>query len=865
MMQLLDRESFLRQLEVALEAAIAGQGHVVLVSGEAGIGKTSLVDHFTQAHHGPVRILWGACDSLFTPNPLGPLHDIAMQVDGELPTLLRSDADRQAIFSACLAEMQKSPSIFVFEDVHWADEATLDLIKFLGRRIQRTATLLILTYREDELGAGHPLRVVFGDLPRAVTLRLPLLPLSQASVSLLASEAHLDEQTGNLYAITGGNPFFVTEVLASRGESVPATVRDAVLARATRLSGAAREVLDVASIVPGRIESWLLNEILAPAPAAVEECVERGMLRSEDLSFAFRHELARRALEDALALSRRQELHQRVLKALQERGDQVQLSRLVHHAAFARDGEAVLRFAPQAAKQAAAVGAHLEAAAHYQTALRYADQLDLVEHAQLLEARAYECYLTSQISEAVQARMEVLEIWRRSEHAKEEGNNLRWLSRLHWFLGNQAEAERYAIEAIRLLETLPPGRELAMAYSNRAQLHMLAHDTAEALHLGSQAIELAEKLDDPEILSHALNNVGTTEVLDGQIEAGEAKLERSLQLARKHKLHEHVARAYTNLASEEVRRRDYALAMHNLNDGIAYCIERDLDSWGLYLLAWRARANLGQGDWSEAGEDALTVINSPRGASVARIPALTALGCLRVRRGDPDSGSVLEEAYARALLSGEIQRIGPVVSARAEAAWWQGELKQIVDQIQAAYELALRHQSDWEAGELAFWLRRAGKLTELPTRAAKPFELHIAGDWRGAAQEWERLGCPYERGLALMDGDETAQLLALEIFNQLGAGPAARWMQKKLLSVPQRQLDKGKFGGLTAREREVARLIAQGKSNREIAEAMTVGVKTVETYVTRILNKLGFDSRVQIATWAIEKGLSLSKIGPTDF
>jgi DNA-binding CsgD family transcriptional regulator len=305
--------------------------------------------------------------------------------------------------------------------------------------------------------------------------------------------------------------------------------------------------------------------------------------------------------------------------------------------------------------------------------------------------------------------------------------------------------------------------------------------------------------------------------------------------------------------------------MHNLNDGIAYCIERDLDSWGLYLLAWRARANLGQGDWSEAGEDALTVINSPRGASVARIPALTALGCLRVRRGDPDSGSVLEEAYARALLSGEIQRIGPVVSARAEAAWWQGELKQIVDQIQAAYELALRHQSDWEAGELAFWLRRAGKLTELPTRAAKPFELHIAGDWRGAAQEWERLGCPYERGLALMDGDETAQLLALEIFNQLGAGPAARWMQKKLLSVPQRQLDKGKFGGLTAREREVARLIAQGKSNREIAEAMTVGVKTVETYVTRILNKLGFDSRVQIATWAIEKGLSLSKIGPTDF
>lgn len=855
-MKLLERDSFLGQLDTTLQEVVTGQGRLALVSGEAGIGKTSLVDYFTRTHRDSVRVLWGACDSLFTPRPLGPLHDMAMQLTGQLPELLRSDADQQAIFSACLVEMQQRPTVIVFEDIHWADEATLDLIKFLGRRIQLTTSLLILTYRDDELGTEHPLRLVLGDLPRSVTIRLALLPLSKASVFILAQATKQDGQIGDLYTATGGNPFFVTEVLASGDVSVPATIRDAVLARAGRLSPSAREVLNAVSVVPGHMETGLLKLILSPSVSSIDECVEHGMLRTDGNSLAFRHELARRALEDALPSSRRQALHREVLRALRERGeDNVPLSRLVHHAALAGNGEAVLRFAPEAAKQAAVVGAHLEAAAYYQTALRYADQLDPAEHAQLLENRAYECYVTSQIKEAIQSRLAALAVWRRIQYLRQEGNNLRWLSRLHWFLGQQAQAERYAVEAIHLLETLPPGSELAMAYSNRAQLYMLAHETVEAVRLGNQAIELAETLGDSETLSHALNNVGTAELMDGHIEAGEAKLERSLQLAHRYKLHEHVARAYTNLGSEGVRRRDYVRAMQYLNDGIAYSTERDLDSWSLYMLAWRARANLEQGYWAEAGEDARTVLDKPHAVSIARIPALAALGCLRVRRGDPDAGPVLVEACDRALLTGEIQRIGPVVSAMAEAAWWQGERKRIMTVVEAAYELARKGQSAWELGELAFWLWRAGQLVEPPPGAAKPFMLHINGDWREAAQEWERLGCPYERGMALMDGNEAAQLLALEIFNQLGARPAAELVQKKLLAIPQRQLDKGKFGGLTAREREVAVLIAQGKSNREIAMAMTVGVKTVETYVTRILNKLGFDSRVQIATWAVEKGL----------
>src|SRR6185436_17107645 len=388
-------------------------------------------------------------------------------------------------------------------------------------------------------------------------------------------------------------------------------------------------------------------------------------------------------------------------------------------------------------------------------------------------------------------------------------------------------------------------------------LHMVADEVPETLEWGSRAIELAKKLDDPEILSHALNNVGTAQLITGDIEQGQGKLERSLQIAQAHEFHEHVARAYTNLGSEAVRLRDYASAMRYLNNGIAYCIERDLDLWSLYQSAWRARAYLDQGRWSEAGEDASAVVNNLRSSSLARIPALITLGRLRVRRGDPDVESVLDEARERSISTGELQRLGPLASARAEAAWWRGEMRQVVSEVQVAYELALKHQHFWELGELVFWLWRTGApISALELKKIAPaFALQITGDWRAAAQEWEHIGCPYEQAIALADGDVAAQVAALEILQQLGARPAIKFVEQKLQAIGAQQLQKEKFGGLTMREREVAALIAQGKSNREVAKTMTVGIKTVETYVTRILNKLDLDSRVQIATWAIGKGL----------
>ena len=309
--ELLERDGEFALLQECFEVVGAGsRGQLVLVSGEAGIGKTALLRRFCEAHGRSRRVLWGGCDPLFTPRVLGPLHDIAEITGAELARSLESGARPSDVATVLMREAsRRAPAIVIFEDVHWADEATLDVLGLLGRRIGTFPGLLVLTFR-DQLDGAHPLRVVLGELPSAGVRRVKLLRLSLSAVSTLAERENADAE--RLYHQTAGNPFFVTEVLAAGGE-MPESVRDAVLARASRLSASARTLLDAVAIAPPQCELWLLEALAGEALDGLEECLAAGMLVAQPHGLAFRHELARLALEESLLPNRRAALHRQAL------------------------------------------------------------------------------------------------------------------------------------------------------------------------------------------------------------------------------------------------------------------------------------------------------------------------------------------------------------------------------------------------------------------------------------------------------------------------------------------------------------------------------------------------------------------------
>ncbi len=859
-MELLERESQQQVLDDTLVQTSSGKGRIALINGEAGIGKTSLILSFVQKYRRGHRVFWGACDPLFTPRPLGPLYDIARALP-DLANLLNSGANWLTISSALLEALKSpSPCLIVFEDIHWADEATLDLCRFLGRRIEQTHALLLLTYRDDQVDRQHPLRSVLGDFPPGQTTRLPLAPLSQTAVEALAKRAN--RSAAGIYAATKGNPFFVTEVLKNGDGRVPATVRDAVLARAARLSPSARATLEMVSIVPSAVDPGLVENVLHPEPSAIDACVEGGFLLLSGNGLVFRHELARLAIEESLAPAHSQVMHDLVLQAMLK-GNAVHrpLALLVHHAIRAANSRAVLEYAPLAAQQASRHGAHREAARYYQAALDHSQLLAIQERAALLDCLSFEYYLTGGIGLALEARQNALSLWRQTDRLERTGDGMRWLSRLFWFQGNEDAAVDYAEQAIALLEPLGPRLELAMAFSNRSQLFMLTGESAAAKLWGEKALALAQEVNDTEVMIHALTNIGTAELTEGD-QAGRAKLERSLATARAHEMHDHAARCYANLTSMAIVHREYRVAESYLNEGIAFAADRDMDSYSVYLRGWRARWLFEQGRWNQAATEAENALVLHPGSAVIALPAIIALGHVRVRQGDSSAIELLDQARGLALPTGEIQRIGPMSIARAEAAWWDGDLERTILEAQPGYELALRGGDDWSLGALAYWMWRAGQAISLTERIPAVYRWMMSGDWASAAVEWERIGSPFERALALAEGGRDAQLAALDTFDELGARPAARALRAKLRREGEKRIPRGPRPstranpqGLTARELQILGLVSEGLNNTDIARRLSISPKTVDHHVSSILSKLNVRSRHHAATAARKQNL----------
>jgi DNA-binding CsgD family transcriptional regulator/Tfp pilus assembly protein PilF len=686
-----------------------------------------------------------------------------------------------------------------------------------------------------------------------------LPPLSATGVRQLLDAAGSDLDAGAIFQRTGGNPFYVTEVLAAGTGRVPATVRDAVLARVSRLSPAAQEVAGVTSVLGRRAEVDFVAAVSGRPLAAVDECLDRGVLVIDGTTVGFRHDLARLAVEQSLPTAQRAVAHASALAQLLAQGSHDH-RRLAHHAAGSGDREAVAHHAPLAAARAARLGAHREAAEHLQLALRHHEAPDR-DRAELLDRLSYECYLTDQITRARDSGLAALAIYEQEQDARAIGTSQRWLSRLTWFLGQNTDSERYAAAAVTTLEHLEPGPELAMAYSNLSQLRMLSDDHAEALHWGEKAIELARRFGEREAEMHALNNVGTVLAWLGEVAEGRARLTQSLDMALADDAHEHAARAYTNLAGIATQLWSFPEADRYLQAGINYSTDRDLDTWRLYMNAWLADSLAEQGQYAAADRCLADIQRHPQVSPITQVCALTVAGVLAARRGR-DGMDQLDEALRIAVQTGEYARLLPVALARAEAAWTAGRSADLIADIDRSWPFAIAHPEPWGLGELSWWLHLAGEPRQAPVPLARPFALMLAGEHRAAAGEWQDRRCPLWSAYALafsprlQDAQE-----CMEILDGLGV-PAVRHAVLRArhargLAVPRgpRAARRASPAGLTARETEVLQLLAEGLSYAEVAGRLVLSEKTVGHHVSAVLRKLGEPTRSRAVATALRLGV----------
>ena len=765
------------------------------------------------------------------------------------------------MFVALLDELRTvQPTIAVIEDVHWADEATLDVIRLLARRAESIGALVIVTYRENELDAAHPVRLAIGELGTAPGVtRVQLPALSPAAVEQLARPRGVDPE--ELYLRTQGNPFFVTEVLAGEGTDVPPTVRDAVLGRVSRLDSAARSMLELVAVVPPHVELSLLDRVAPDEVVHVDACLASGMLHSEGHTVSFRHELARLAVEQSIGPFRRVMLHRRVLEALQQppAGDNPDPARLAHHAEAAGDGVAVLEHAANAGARAAAKGAHREAAAQYARALRFAGDLPAHELASLLQRHAYECYLTNRIDEAVASQERALACYRGLGDRRRESRGLCALSQMLWCPGRIAESDRAGRAAVDVLAGLEPGHELANAYSNMA---VLANDGATSTVWAERALAVAELVGDERIRRHATMEIAVARYEEeGTIESRE-HVEHLLGLQMAIGDEMDAGFAWRRLARGATRHRAFPDADRFLEAGAIYCAERDLEILERYFHVYRAIAALDRARFAESAEAAARVLHDPGLSIIPQILALTVLGIGRARLGEPGSSALLERARAVAEDEDRLEPCFPLVAALAEDAWLDGREHQIGAITDAMFARAIEGRAWLEAAELARWRLRAGLQDDVPA-ATGPDAATLAGDWQEAARQWTALGCPYESALALTDADddEAARRGLIEL-QALGARPAAAIVAQRLRERGVRRLPRGPYATaranrahLTARELDVLALLAEGRRNTEIATRLVVSPRTVEHHVSALLRKLGAGTRGEAAAIALRDGL----------
>ena len=853
--RLLEREAPLGALIDALAAAEAGQGSTALVIGEPGIGKTSVVRAFAAEAATRARLLSAACDDLVTPRTLGPLHDAAAGTDGPLAQALSDDGQ---VFTALMEELaEQRPTVLLIEDAHWADDATVDVLGYAARRVESLGALLVVTLRDEALVPGHPLHRLLGVVAGQPVHRLELTPLSLEAVVALAEGTGRDGAA--IHELTAGNPFFVAEALAGPPDEVPASVKDAVLARLRHVSPECLDALERLSVVPSMVPGELAEALLGDGLVTLAEAEQAALIEARPGGIGFRHELARRAIEDSLPGIRRRLLNQDVMRALRA-GGQLERARLLHHAAEAGDIATLLEEGPAAAREAARAGSHRQSLAHFEAVMAHVARLDPSERAALLDDYGWELYNAHRFRDAVDAGRDAVRLYEELEDRIALAHCLVRLSRHLFMIGETDEAEDCAHRAVRILRS--EGDAAAQAYAMLALGAILAltSQSAEATPVLEHADRLALYSERPDLAALCLNYLAISRFEDGDA-AGLDTMRNSIAIARAGGHHEATARGYTNLGELLFRAGRLSDLERCVRDGLAFTRERGFWSHAYNLETHRCLLLARRGEWDDAERGLRELIDSVEDAGIGEAFSVPWLGRVMARRGDPAAAEVLADAWEQAKRPRWLLGLAYAGLARVEWAW-------LADEPEAASEVAevllprIEHRGAVAfRGELLRYLARAGLPAQSFERCPPAWAAGLAGDWRTAAEAWRRAGDPYEEALELAEGDAEAVAEGLRTLDRLGAEPAAERARVRLRElgarVPPRPRPETKANpaGLTARQLAVLGLLREGLTNAEIAERLVLSVRTVDHHVAAILGKLGVRSRRDAAAAAETLGV----------
>jgi DNA-binding CsgD family transcriptional regulator len=858
---LADRDHQLGEIIARADDARAGRGGLVFVSGESGAGKTSFVEAFVDRWVKDERVLWGACDPLPTPRPLGPIHDVANRLAPATQAVLAECGAPYDIFDAVYDDLRTAPSVLVLDDLQWADQGTIDLLRFVLRRVSQTRSLAVGIVRDDEVGLGHPLRVLLGDAARstrACSLALP--PLSVDAVGRLVGDGAVDPAW--LHRVTGGNAFFVCEMLEHQHGSVtdlPTTVRDAVLAPTSDLDPAAWDALNLLTCSPGAVPDRLLTDLGITLPA-LRALSDAGLTRRSARGVAFRHDLCRMAVSSVIPPGAEAGLHRRLLDAYEAMSG-VDPAVLTHHALGAGDVERIRRAAYDAGAVAARTGAHTQAAEFFTMALDHGGASTAEDEADLLELMAWEFYLTDKLPDAISACQGAMRIREQLGESAAVSANHHALSVYQWYSANRRLAEGHAEDAMTVLDDSDDENQLVQlgqAFAMQAYLAVQASDLDRAATLIGRAREIADRTRDSALTIRVRLIESYGSVLNGD-ESGREEILAIVNSGPKH-IDELYSGGWSNLTYFDVEQRRLDAAAELLDVSIPLMLEHDLPICRVWQIGSRARLELMVGEWDDATADADRVLDGPSAPLARTWPFLIrALVALRRHGGGVDS---LNDAWQLACRFGEPIRTLPVAAAIVEMFWATGVSD---DRIPECRELLGRGPVaglEWSRGELAVWLARIGEAVYADD-VAEPYRLVLDGAYEAAADEFHRLSMPYDAALALLDStDPMLAARALDILDRLGADAVAAKVRRGLRAkgqsvVPARRRSAtlANPAGLTARQVDVLRLLDDGLTNAELADRLFLSVKTVDHHVSAILAKLEVNKRRDAVRRARELGI----------